>query len=315
MPAANLQIFENHPARTVTLDGISIRSDILFANEKGEEKDSVEKRSTKTLQKLSAPLRRIMRPDETVLQVMQARSPLSVLEQLTAAWWTSLLAACVIVVTNRRILFLPVKHDGSWRESVRAVNWGDLEAVKVKGLLICNVSFELRNGPKITYMNFRRAEAKKFAAIASAMIPAASGEGTAASGFAQLCPDCCGVLTPGKYGCPQCSLSFKNEKTMIMRSIFLPGGGYFYTGHPLIAILPAVVEIFLLLEILLIVVAGVSQPGALQGLLGLLLIMGIFWTLETGITILHCRRYIRNFIPDRRNSARVPQGGTPYPGV
>jgi hypothetical protein len=35
-------------------------------------------------------------------------------------------------------------------------------------------------------------------------------------------------------------------------SILLPGGGYFYTGHPLVAIVPAVVEALLVLEILLV---------------------------------------------------------------
>ena len=39
---------------------------------------------------------------------------------------------------------------------------------------------------------------------------------------------------------------------MIVRSVFLPGGGYFYTGHPLIAVVPAVFEALLLLDVLLI---------------------------------------------------------------
>jgi hypothetical protein len=39
---------------------------------------------------------------------------------------------------------------------------------------------------------------------------------------------------------------------MVLRSISLPGRGYFYTGHPLIAILRAVVEAFLVIEILLV---------------------------------------------------------------
>jgi hypothetical protein len=86
MPAADFSIFNNQLPRTATLDGIAIRSDVLFANEKGEEKQSVQKRSEKLLSKLSPALQRILRSDEAVLHAMQARSPLSVLEQLTAAW-------------------------------------------------------------------------------------------------------------------------------------------------------------------------------------------------------------------------------------
>jgi len=167
VPAADFRIHENQFARTEMLDGVSIRSDVLYTNDKGEQKESAQKRTRKILQKLCPVLQRILLPGETILYAMTARSPLSILEQVTAAWWTALLAACVVVVTNKRLLFLPVKRDGNWRESVRAVHWGDLEEVKAKGLLIRNVTFKFKNGAKSTYTNFRRADAKKRAAISS----------------------------------------------------------------------------------------------------------------------------------------------------
>ena len=308
MPAADFRIHENQLARTDTLGGVSIRSDVLFTTDTGEQKESVQKRTGKILQKLSPVLQRILPPGESILYAMPARSPLSVVEQLTAAWWTALLAACVIVVTNKRILFLPVKRDGNWRQSVRAVHWGDLEEVKAKGLLVRNVTFKFKNGTKSTYTNFRRGDAKKLTAIASALIPASSGEQTAAHGPVQLCPDCCGVLTERQYSCTSCGLGFKNEKTMVQRSIFLPGGGYFYTGHPLIAILPAIVETILIVDILLILFAGLASPKAVPDLFAGLLGLGIFWALETAVTILHCRRYVRDFIPEKRAPTRSPQG-------
>jgi len=306
LPAPDLPIHANQAVRTTVTDGISIRSDVFSTNDKGEEKKSVQKRTGKIFQKLSPALQRILRPGEVVLYAIPARSPLSLLEQFTAAWWTTLLAACVIVVTNKRILFFPVKRDGSWRESVRAVYWGDLEEIKATGMLVRNVSFKFKTGSKVTYTNFRREDAKKLAAIASALIPAASGEQTAAPGFVQLCPDCCAALTAGQYSCSGCGLIFKNEKTMVVRSIILPGGGYFYTGHPLIAIVPAIVEALLVLEILLILFAGLASPKAVPELFTGLLLLVLFWGLETAVTILHCRRYVRDFIPEKRDPARVP---------
>jgi hypothetical protein len=177
------------------LDGISVRSDVLSTNDKGEEKEPVRKRTAKTLQKLGPALQRILRPEEVVLYAMPARSPLSILEQLTAAWWTAALAACVVVVTNKRILFFPVKRDGSWRESVRAVQWGDLEEIKIAGVLIRQASFKFKNGTKATYTNVRRADARKLAALAAVLIPAASAEQTSAHSVVPLCPDCCEILT------------------------------------------------------------------------------------------------------------------------
>jgi len=113
-------------------------------------------------------------------------------------------------------------------------------------------------------------------------------------------------LTAGQYSCPGCGLIFKNEKTMILRSIFLPGGGYFYTGHPLIASPLAVVEVILLADVLLIVVGGLAS-GTIAGLLNGLIVLGIFWGIETAVTILHCRRHIREYIPEKRDPVRMTQ--------
>lgn len=307
MPTDDLRIHESLPAHITAMDGISIRNDVLYTNDNGEENGPIQKRSNKLLRKLSPPLRRLLQPGEVVFYAMRARSPLSAIEQLTAAFWTSRLAACAIVVTNKRILFFPTKGDGTWRESVRAAHWADIEEIRKHGLVGINVSFKFKNGPKVTYTNFRRADAKKLVTIASALIPATSGDKTSAYRLVQLCPDCCHTLTEGQYICPGCGLIFKNERTMVLRSIFLPGGGYFYTGHPLIAIIPAIAEGLLVLEILAILFAGLGSHKAVPDLFAGLLILGIFWALETGITILHCRRYVRDFIPEKRDPARAPQ--------
>jgi hypothetical protein len=297
VPTADLPIHSNRIPQTTQLGTIFLRNDVLFTNDQGEEKTSILKRNQKTLQKLIPALQAVLLPGETVLYVARAQSPLSLLEQFTAAWWTRLLAAAATVVTNQRLLFFPVKRDGTWRESVRVVSWGDLAEVKAQGFIVKNIVFKSKDGAKTTYTNFRRADAKKIAAIASVILPLASGEMTAAHGFVQLCPGCRHTLTPGLYSCSGCAMAFKDEKTMITRSIFLPGGGYFYTGHPLIAIFPAVVEVFFVLDILVYLIAGSHSPKAAPNVLPTVAILGLFWALETAVTILHCRRYIRDYIP------------------
>ena len=304
VPAADLSIHRNQIAQTTQIDSVSLRNDVLFTDYQGEVKSSLQKRNEKTLQKLIPALRTVLLPGETILYVARAQSPLSPLEQLTAAWWTRLLAAAAIVITNQRLLFFPVKRDGSWRESVRVVYWGDLEEVKAQGFIVRNVVFKSRNGAKTTYTNFRRADAKKIAAIAAVILPLASGEMTAAHGIVQLCPGCRHILTPGLYSCSGCGMAFKDEKTMIIRSILLPGGGYFYTGHPLIAMLPAVVEGILLLDVLVLLFAGLASPNARPNILASLAILGLFWGLESAVTILHCRRYIREYIPLKPGALR-----------
>ena len=310
MPSADLHIHDNQLARTMRVENIPIRDDVLFTDDKGEENGRIQKRSEKSLKKLLPALQRLLLPDEAVFYLMQARSPLSILEQLTAAWWTSILATSTIVMTNKRILFFPVKQDGSWRESVRAAQWGDLEEVKPNGLLVRNVSFKFKNGSKITYTNIRRSDAKKITAIAHRLIPAGAGELSSTQGLIQLCPDCRDVLTQGQYFCSGCGLIFKNEKSMVTRSIFLPGGGYFYTGHPLVAMIPAVVEGLLVLEILSLLIVASSSPKAMPNIRSGLLVLGLVWAIETAVTILHCRRYVRDFIPEKRDPTRAHQNLT-----
>jgi hypothetical protein len=307
VPVAEIPVHNNRLPQSATWNTILVRNDVLFTNEHGEEKRGTQKRSEKALQKLAPALQRVLLPGETVFYIARALSPLTILEQLTAAWWTRLLAASAVVLTNKRLLFFPVKSDGSWKESVRSMQWGDLEEVKAKGLLIRNVTFKSKNGTKTTYTHFRRGDANKIVAIATALLPASSGEMTATHGFVQLCPDCRNALIAGQYFCAGCGLTFKSEQTMVKRSIFLPGGGYFYTGHPWIAILPAIVEGILLLELVLFLIAGLASPQAGPKLIAAVMILGIFWALETSVTILHCRRYIREYIPEKRDPSRAPQ--------
>jgi hypothetical protein len=314
MPAPDFQIHQNQLPCATSAEGISVRTDVLATDEKGENKSSVQKHTTKILRKLGPILQSILLPNELVLYALRARSPLSLVEQFTAAWWTRALAACAIIVTNTRILFFPIKTDGSWRESVLAVQWGDVEEIRVNGFLTLQARFRFKNRTTATYTALRRVDAKKLAAIAAALIPVASGEQTARHGPAHLCPDCREALEDGQYFCENCRLTFKDEKTMILRSVFLPAGGYFYTGHPLIAILPAIVEIIFVFNLLLALYGGLTSHRRPTEFLGVLLILVAFWAIETAITILHCRRYIRDFIPDRRNASRVHAGAVPKLG-
>ncbi len=152
----------------------------------------------------------------------------------------------------------------TWRKSSRT------------GLVAKIVTFKTRDGAKTTFANCRWGDGKKIAAIAAALLPAAVCEQTSAQSIVQLCPDCRGLLTAGNYQCPGCGLIFKNEKTMTLRSILLPGGGYFYTGHPVVAIFPAVVEAIFLLDVLAILFFGFSAPKVGPELMSTLAILAVF---------------------------------------
>lgn len=305
VPKPEFLIYNNVNAKISSEDGIPVREDVLFTNAKGEVKPRIAKRERKLLERLRLPLKRLLLPEEVVLYVLRANIALSAAEQLTQGWWTYYLSLYALVFTNKRILFFPVKRDGSWRESVRSVLWGDVAVLKPMGFLVRSLRLTFKNGAKQSYTRVARRDAKKISSIAPSLMVAALAETSPGGGVVQLCPDCSATLTPGEYKCAGCHLIFKNEKTMVMRSIFLPGGGYFYTGHPFVAIWPAIIEGLFLFDVALLFVASFTQRRPFGDLLSALVVLAIFWGLETAITILHCRRYIQEFIPEKRDPART----------
>ena len=121
MANADIVIHQQQFARVLPVEGIAIREDVLFSNHKGVEKDGLHKRNLAALEKLRPALAQLLQPNEVVLYIARGRTPLTILEQLTAGWWTYFLAAAAVVITNRRILFFPINNDGTWKESVRTV--------------------------------------------------------------------------------------------------------------------------------------------------------------------------------------------------
>ena len=79
--------------------------------------------------------------------------------------------------------------------------------------------------------------------LAATLLPASSGESTAAQGMVALCPDCLAPLTERVYVCGGCGLVLKDERTLLKRSLLIPGGGYFYTGDTFLGVMELIAEV------------------------------------------------------------------------
>jgi hypothetical protein len=286
-----------HPGcapRPGTFQGISIREDSVYTNHTGEEDKGIRKRAEKVLAKLEEPLRRLIQGDETILYVANCLAPVSAFEQLTMGWYIYRATMSVVVLTNRRLLHLLVKGNGEWKKVLRSLSWGDLEEGKVKGWLHRALNLKYRNGKKERYWNFRGGDGKKIAMLIPAIQTGGGLERTAAEGMVSLCPKCFSPLTPRDYRCPQCGIAFKDEGTLVRRSLLIPGGGYFYVGHWLLGIGDFIAEAFLLIVFISLLLAGFAGETAQ---LGSAVFVGILLALEKWMTIHHCRRFVREFIP------------------
>jgi hypothetical protein len=301
--------FPVHPEQSPRLSspsGVRVREDTLYTNHKGDEKKGVRKRADKAIEKLQEILRKVLGPEEVVLYIARCQAPASAFEQITFGWYIYYITATLLVFTNRRLLVFQVKRDGSWKRILRAVVWGDVEEAKAKGWLSRTLQIKYRNGKKETYWGLGWGDARKIRVLLEALFSLGAGQTSAVGGIVPLCPDCLAELTPQVYECHNCKLAFKDEKTMVRRSLLIPGGGYFYVGHWFLGVADFIVEAYLLVLVVVFVLAAVSlttgppsgpSGGGNSEAWGVAIFLGLILALEKWLTIHHCRRFIREFIP------------------
>jgi hypothetical protein len=311
MATPDVLVHPSQMARVMSSNGLRIREDLLFTDAKGRESDSARRKAEKTLAKWQDILPAILEKDETIFYIVKnAMAPLTAFEQLTLGWQAYAVLGTTLVFTNTRLLHLGLVGSSTWTRVLKSVRWGDVAEAKVKGWLVRVLKLRYLNGKKEQYTRLPMAAAKKVNDILSAVIPASRAEMSSAQGMQSLCPDCRAGLTARVYECAPCGLRFKTEKTLLSRTLLVPGGGYFYAGMSLAGVLSFVGEgAFLLLVLsyaamaLHLMPAATSESGRvmetaeLWGAAGFLLLLVAFHKL---IEYRHGVRVIRTFLPERK---------------
>ena len=190
---------------------------------------------------------------------------------------------------------------------MRSARWGDLESAKIKAFLSPKLHIKYRDGKKEVYWRLRGDDAKKIRLLLEALLPTAVSETSPTLSMTSLCPECRAPLTPEVYECPSCRLKFKDEKTLLRRSLWIPGGGFFYTGHPLLGTLHLLVELILFLEVVLLGGPAIglwpltTSPGHTPADRGAVLVTAVFLVvllaLHKGAIIRITRNLVRGYIP------------------
>jgi len=308
MPNNDLPIYATQLPRLTTADGVQLREDVLFTSEKGEPDERRKKRALEALSSLRDILPNLLEKDETVLYVVKTcQAPMGSLEQFLLGWNAYRVSATRLVFTNLRLLHFGMESDKKWRRTVKAVRWGDITEAKVKGWLNRKLQLRYANGMKESYWRLQRKDSLKIKAILDAVIPQSRGQATPAQGFQSICPDCRAVLTAGKYECASCGLRFKDEKTLLTRTLLIPGGGYMYASMTLLGVLNffteglfTVAAIFWILMMVGIIAPERDADGRVMQS-GETLTVALFFLLLVGshkaLEYVHGRRAIRTFLP------------------
>ena len=274
---------------------VRVNHAVCFSDANGQPKSSVEKAQTKLLAIATPVLQPILEPDEEVLWVAEAITPYSPLELLTTGWIITTLKRCLLVVTRRRVLHLPVTASQRAKGSVAEIRYGDVQSLEVTGLLGKKLVATYRDGKKESFAIVRREAAAKLAALLSQIDRGASP--SAQTGRHFLCPRCAQRLQAGVYQCPACGQAFKDRRRAVFWSLVAPGGGYFYTGHPVLGLMDAGVETILLLLVIVGIVGGLGGLGGEADGWTSVAVFGVVLAIEKLLTIYHANHYVAEFLP------------------
>lgn len=272
--------------------GLPVDRDGIFTNHKGVYKKSVEKRQTKLLHKL-AFLKPFLEDGERILLVTTGCSPMSYLEQFLGGTGIFYLKRALFVFTTKRIFHVPTRMDYSYRHSIARIAYADCESIALKGRTL---AVAYKNQTKEKFYHLAGREKKKIRELLKTV--SCGGAQSTVPARTHLCPRCTRELTPEEYTCPSCRLEFKDAAEGRRVSIAYPGGGYFYTGHPLLGAGDALVESFLIIALILTLAEIVR--GA-QGQIEPFITIAVVLALEKAVSVYHAHHFIKEFIPKEKD--------------
>lgn len=282
--------------------GFAADLEFMFSDHKGRHKAGREKRQRKLAR--SAPfLGRFLEPGEKVMLLCTGCSPMGVFEQLLTGAIIVYLKRALFVFTDRRVFHIPTTQSYGYRGSIAQLRYADCESLRMSWRAL---KVKYRSGRKEVFHYISRGERSKL----KLLIGKLSFEGTASAERqrAHLCPRCAQTLRTDQYDCPACHLEFKNPQEGAKLSWLVPGGGYFYTGHPVLGTFDALVEIYLIVLLAAVLVGG--EPGAPVEWVAVA-VVGVILIIEKLISVYHSNHFLKEYIPKEklvRTLAGAPSG-------
>ena len=276
--------------------GLPVDTAVLFSDHRGIYRRGVEKRQRKLLAKVSF-LAPFMEEGERILQVVIGYSPASYVEQMLTGSFLHPLKRSLFVLTNSRILHIPVTQRLSYCGSIAQIVYADCHKLYIKGSTLVA---GYKSGKTEKFRCVGRKGRKKVRYL----LQNVSFEGRSSPTLEKthLCPRCTKLLIKDVYYCPNCSLKFKTKSWATILSLVIPGGGYFYTRHPFLGIFETFMEtLFTLLLAASTVALFISSPKAPRSLYQAVILCALMLVFEKLTTAMFSNKCVDEFIPKQRH--------------
>lgn len=223
----------------LSIFGLPVDRQVIFSNHKQLYRKRIEARQRNLIIKVSF-IDFFLSCDEKIIFLTTGYSPVSVLEQIVAGPAFLYFNRALFVFTNKRIFHIPTYFSHSYRHSLSQIPYSDCLKMSVKGR---SLVIHYKNGDEEIFPYIGRLERKKIIALFRSISP--DRQKNLKGQRQYICPRCARLLPTETACCPGCNLKFKNRHQATLRSILLPGGGYFYSRYRLAGVLVGLIEILI----------------------------------------------------------------------
>jgi hypothetical protein len=286
---------QNIFGRPLSIFGVPVDRESIFSDHKGRYKSSIEKRQRRLIVKTTF-IKFFLHHNECIHCLTAGFSPISILEQLFTGLAFLFFNRALFVFTDKRILHIPTRFDGTPFGAVSQIWYEDCAQLRLKGRTLV---VKYKNGSEEQFPYIGRKERKKLKTLIDAiqLKPKAAGNLNAR---VNLCPSCTNILDAQSPICPTCKLEFKSGFQAKLRSLLIPGGGYFYNRHTVFGAVLGIMEIALMTKLIL---DGIALKQGFSVDLGWMAVTTFALIAEKLISAYHTERLTKKFIPEPKEFA------------
>ncbi len=224
----------------LSIFGLPVDRNLIFSNHKGAYRKRIEKRQRKLIVKISF-LKFFLHSDENIILLTTGYTPVSIWEMLLTFPTYLFFKRALFVFTTKRIFHIPTSFNHAYRQSITQIRYADCHKLSLKGR---SMVLNLKNGECRKFMGIGGAELKKIKFLAG-HLPIEEGINPNIE-INALCPSCTNPIPDDLKACPKCQIRFKDKYKATLRSILIPGGGFFYSRHPIYGTLMGIMEAIIL---------------------------------------------------------------------
>jgi hypothetical protein len=276
--------------------GLPVDRNIIFSNHKGVYKKKIEKRQRNLIIKISF-LKFFLHCDENILLLTTGYSPMTFWELLLTFPAFFFFKRTLLVFTTKRIFHIPTTYRYKYRQTLSQIRYEDCHSIAIKGR---SMVLDLKNGERQIFSRVRPLELKKIKYLIG-HFPIEEGL-KPDTAIHWLCPSCSNGLSFEPKACPKCQLKFKDKAKVILSSILLPGGGFFYSRHHFYGVLMAFIEMVIMFSLVL---SGMNLKKVYSQNNLFLLILAIMILISVkAINIFHSNTLMESPLPTKTHFKR-----------